>query len=307
MENRENLIKEKTGYLFYEQADETVKIVKSDGIAEKFKFGTGTRHNDGKLRYDLINPDAERDMVKVLTEGAKEYAPRNWEMGMNWTTVIGSLKRHLAAIERGEDYDPKTGLLHAAHLQCNAHFINAYYYIYPQGDDRPRKYLRTPKIGLDVDEVLANWVNAWITKFNMQVPKSWYFDRKIKQRFEELKNAGELDEFYLSIKPLTPPEEIPFEPHCYITSRPVTKEVTEQWLDNHNFPSKPVYSVDVRHTKVDIAKEAGVEIFIDDSFDNFVDLNNNGIFTYLYTATWNLKHDVGHMRLNSLKDLPLLK
>ena len=50
----------------------------------------------------------------------------------------------------------------------------------------------------------------------------------------------------------------------------------------------------------------GVEIFVDDSFDNFVELNKAGIFTYLYTAPWNIKHDVGHMRIDSLNDLPLL-
>jgi uncharacterized HAD superfamily protein len=103
------------------------------------------------------------------------------------------------------------------------------------------------------------------------------------------------------------PEDLPFEPHCYITSRPVSKEVSEAWLDKHHFPAKPVYSIDVRTSKVQVAKDAGVEIFVDDAFENFVELNNGGIFTYLYSAPWNQKHDVGHMRINSLKDIPLLR
>jgi uncharacterized HAD superfamily protein len=111
----------------------------------------------------------------------------------------------------------------------------------------------------------------------------------------------------MNIEPLIKSEDLPFVPHCYITSRPVSKEISEAWLDKHGFPTKPVYSLDIHQSKVKIAKEAGVEIFIDDSFENFVELNNGGIFTYLYTQPWNVKHDIGHMRINSLKDIPLLK
>jgi hypothetical protein len=67
--------------------------------------GTGLRFNQNKLRYDLVEPRAHRDMVKVLTYGAKKYFDRNWENGLSWTSVIASAKRHLAAIELGEDYD----------------------------------------------------------------------------------------------------------------------------------------------------------------------------------------------------------
>jgi hypothetical protein len=64
-----------------------------------------------------------------------------------------------------------------------------------------------------------------------------------------MRENGTLDEFYLSIEPLVKPEDMPFEPHCYITSRPVAKEITEQWLDMHNFPAKPVISIDIRQSK----------------------------------------------------------
>ena len=97
---------------------------------------TAKRYNEGKLRFDLIHPYANEQMVRVLTKGAEKYAPRNWEKGMLWSDVIASLKRHLHAIESGEDVDEETGELHIAHLACNAHFLTAYYKIYPQGDDR---------------------------------------------------------------------------------------------------------------------------------------------------------------------------
>lgn len=271
--------------------------------------GGGLRFNKGKLRYDLVEPRAFRDFVEVLTLGANKYYDRNWENGFSWTSVIASLKRHLAAIEAGEDYDPETGCLHIAHAACNVHFLNAFYYTFPQGDDRPKRFLKLPKIGLDVDGVLADFTGSWSELYPdiSSTPSSFFLDRKIKERFVEMRKNNTLDEFYLKLKPLILPEDLPFEPHCYITSRPVNKEITEQWLDILGFPKKTVYSIDVLESKVDVAKEAGVEIFVDDRFENFVELNNAGIFTYLFTNSWNLKHDVGHMRLNSLKELPLLK
>lgn len=270
--------------------------------------GNGIRYNIGKPRYDLVNPKAHEDFVEVLTIGAEKYYDRNWERGMSWTSVLASLKRHIAAFERGEDYDIETGKLHIAHAACNVHFLNSYYYIYPQGDDRPKSFMKIPKIGLDVDGVLADFVNAWADKYPdvSREPNSWYFDRNIIERFETMKNNGELDDFYLNMKPLVNSNDLKFEPHCYITSRPVNSEITMKWLDMHNFPKKPVYTVDIRKSKSEIAKTSGVEIFIDDSYDNFIDLNSNGIFTYLYTATHNLKFDVGHMRLDGFDKLPFL-
>lgn len=270
--------------------------------------GSGLRFNEGKLRYDLVEPHAFRDFVEVLTDGANKYFDRNWERGLSWTSVLASLKRHIAAIEMGEDRDPESGRLHIAHAACNVHFLNAFYYTFPQGDDRPKRILNRPNIGLDIDGVLADFAGAWHKKYPeiSATPNSWFFDRKIGKRFKAMKEDGTLDEFYLNIPTLIKPEDIPFDPHCYITSRPVTTEITQQWLDKNKFPTKPVVTVELQASKAEVAKKAGVEIMIDDSYENFVDLNNNGVFTYLYTAPWNERYDVGHMRINSLKDIPLL-
>lgn len=264
----------------------------------------GLRFNQGKTRYDLIPAFAQEQYAKILTIGSEKYAERNWELGMKWSKVIASLERHLAAIKRGEDFDPETGCYHTAHIMCNSAFLTEYYKIYPQGDDRPHSYLSTPKIGLDIDEVLCNWLGAWMHKFDIKdVPTSWFFDRQINNRFSYLKKHNQLDEFYSNLEPLLPPSEIPFEPHCYITSRPVDVEVTTAWLDKHGFPSKPVYCVGIGQTKVDVAKESGIEIFVDDCYDNFLALNKAGICCYLYDTPHNQRYDVGHKRIKSLKEL----
>jgi uncharacterized HAD superfamily protein len=107
----------------------------------------------------------------------------------------------------------------------------------------------------------------------------------------------------LNIPVKTPPSEIPFEPHCYITSRSIPKEWTEEWLAKNGFPSVPVYSIPHGASKVEVAKEAGIDIFVDDRYENFVELNRAGICCFLFEAKHNLRYDVGYKRIKSLKDL----
>ena len=263
----------------------------------------GLRYNKGKNRFDLVHPWSHEQMVKVLTIGAEKYADRNWEKGMTWSNVIASLKRHLNAIESGEDYDPESGELHAAHIACNAHFLTAYYKIYPQGDDRPHSYLKDVKIGLDIDEVLCNWIGDWSNKYKIETPTSWYFDKDLLKKFDKMKEKGQLKDFYLSLSPLIKPKDIPFEPHCYITSRPVSSSVSEKWLSEHGFPARPVFTTSKDKNKVDIAKEQSIDIFVDDGFHNFKALNQAGVCCFLMNAPHNQRYDVGHKRIYSLKDL----
>lgn len=258
------------------------------------------RFNEGKLRYDLVHPWAHEQMVKVLTAGSLKYEERNWEKGMAWSKVIASLKRHLAAIEKGEDYDPETGELHIAHLACNAHFLTAYYKIAPQYDDRPQNHRRHLKIGLDIDEVLCDCIGGMMEKYPEDMPERstyWKCPMFNKHLEEEKYNK----EFWLNLKPTIDPKSLPFEPHCYITSRSIDVSVTEEWLAKHGFPKAPVYSVP--GSKVEAARQAGVDIFVDDNIKNFTELNNAGICTFLMSAPHNLKYSVGFKRISNLKEL----
>jgi hypothetical protein len=262
----------------------------------------GLRFNEGKLRYDLVPAFAQEQYVSVLTAGARKYADRNWELGMRWSKVLSSLERHLAAVKRGEDYDPETGLLHSAHIMCNAAFLTQYYKIYPQGDDRPHSYLSRPKVGLDIDEVLCDWVGPWTEKFGYGVPEAWHFSYKNGEHFHSMNN-DEMNDFYINLPRKINPSDIPFEPHCYITSRSVPVELTKLWLQKNGFPAVPVYSVGFGESKIEVAKQSGIEIFIDDRYENFVELNNAGICCYLYDAPHNKRYNVGYRRIKSLKDL----
>ena len=262
----------------------------------------GLRYNTGKTRHDLVPAFAQEQYAKVLTKGSEKYEGRNWEKGMSWTGVLASMKRHIQKFEAGEDFDDETGLLHMANVMCNAAFITEFYQIAPQYDDRPLR--NDVRISLDIDEVLCNWLGAWKEYWGIEDDThAWYFDREIGEKFDIMKREGNLVDFYAGLKPLIDPKDIHFEPHCYITSRPVPKEVTEAWLDLHGFPARPVYTVDADHSKVDVFKASGADVHVDDRYENMVDLRKNGIFCYLYTQPHNARYDVGHARINYLSDL----
>ncbi|XAI97342.1 hypothetical protein [Leptolyngbya phage Lbo-JY46] len=263
----------------------------------------GLRFNEGKLRYDLIEPFALNELVKVFTKGAEKYPPRNWEKGMSWQKVIASLKRHIAAFELGEDFDGETKCYHMAHAAWNALALVSYYKLAPQFDDRRHGYLTTKKIGLDIDEVLCNWLGPWCKKYGYNKPTTWSFSYENFKHFTELAAEGEIEDFYSNLPRLIDPKDIPFEPHCYITSRSIDVEITKKWLQKNGFPTAPVYSVGFGQSKVDAAKQSGIDIFVDDSYHNFVELNKAGIFTYLYDTPHNQRYDVGHRRIYSLKEL----
>lgn len=165
------------------------------------------------------------------------------------------------------------------------------------------------RIGLDIDGVLAAFVKGWMKRYDdiKEIPKSWNFDPLIMERFETMRETGELDDFFLSLEKLIDPWELPFKPHCYITSRPVDNHITVEWLKRNEFPTKNnVYSVPLKASKLEVAKKTGVDIFVDDAYHNFVQLNEGGVKTYLLTRKHNKSFDVGDLRLNSLKDIPLV-
>lgn len=283
------------------------------------KLGTGSRLNDSKTRHDLFEPFAINEVAKVFTKGQVKYPtpPHNWLHGMNWSKCLASLKRHINAFERGEDfdYDPNckdcqegtcvnhTGLYHMAHAAWNCLALVSYYKYFPQGDDRIHTILPKPKIGLDIDEVICDWVGAWIKYWKMDVPTSWFFDYDITKRFEEMRNKGTLNQFYLDLKPRINPADIPFEPHCYVTSRPVPTFITQTWLALHGFPLRPVITVKVGESKVEAIKNSDVDIFVDDRYDNFEELNRAGICCFLLDSPHNQRYDVGYRRIKSLKEL----
>jgi len=97
----------------------------------------GKKFDADKARYDLIPPEIEEAIAKVLTFGAAKYGERNWELGMKWGRPYAALRRHMAAWWSGEDNDPETGMPHTWHAACCIAFIVAFEARGVGTDDRP--------------------------------------------------------------------------------------------------------------------------------------------------------------------------
>jgi len=80
------------------------------------------RKNSGKLRFDLIPPEADRALAQILTMGVAKYSERNWETGDAKFALgcLASLKRHLNEWELGNLLDEESGYSHLKHVLWNA-------------------------------------------------------------------------------------------------------------------------------------------------------------------------------------------
>lgn len=97
-----------------------------DALDEGVPAG-GTKYDDGKPPISLIPRSAIEEEAMVLAFGAKKYAADNWRKGFAYRRLIDAALRHMFAIADGEDYDPETGLLHAAHARCCLGFLIEHY------------------------------------------------------------------------------------------------------------------------------------------------------------------------------------
>lgn len=82
------------------------------------------KDDNGKPRFDLIDPYFEEDIAKVLTMGASKYAENNWKLNTDINRYISALQRHLNKIKQGEYIDDESLLQHTAHIACNAMFLH---------------------------------------------------------------------------------------------------------------------------------------------------------------------------------------
>lgn len=87
----------------------------------------GRKDDQLKARYDLIPPEAEEMLAKVLAYGAIKYAPDNWrKVDRAHARYFSAARRHMNARRRGEKLDPESGLPHTAHAMCCLLFLLTY-------------------------------------------------------------------------------------------------------------------------------------------------------------------------------------
>lgn len=91
-----------------------------DGGAVNPKEGAGA----AKLPLQLVPAAASCEMALALRDGADKYGAWNWrKAGINLSTYIGALRRHIDAIAEGEDIDPGSGVSHIGHVLAGAAIV----------------------------------------------------------------------------------------------------------------------------------------------------------------------------------------
>ena len=92
----------------------------------------GTKHDNDKLRMDLVPPSAIEALAGVLGFGAKKYGDYNWKKGIKHSRLYAAALRHLMAYWQSNTFDDESGLNHLHHALSNiAMMIDS-----PEHDDR---------------------------------------------------------------------------------------------------------------------------------------------------------------------------
>jgi hypothetical protein len=85
---------------------------------------TGIKHDDNKLRYDLLPFESLDEIVRVLGLGANKYDDWNWQNLENLENrYTAALLRHISAHQQGEIIDSESGCYHLAHVGCCVLFL----------------------------------------------------------------------------------------------------------------------------------------------------------------------------------------
>ena len=87
-------------------------------MSKKISAGA-TKDDGGKIRFDLIPPEIEEELARVVTYGANKYGARNCEKGFGYGRLYAAARRHLNAFWSGEDRDKESGLPHLSHALWN--------------------------------------------------------------------------------------------------------------------------------------------------------------------------------------------
>lgn len=86
----------------------------------------GAKHDRGKLPWMLLPLSCLRGAVRVLSFGARKYAPFSWrDVPHGRARYLDAAFRHLDAYQAGEEFDSDSGLPHIDHAIVNLIFARS--------------------------------------------------------------------------------------------------------------------------------------------------------------------------------------
>lgn len=249
-------------------------------------------------RFDLIPPFAEQEVLKALNIGAEKHGLFNYRTGKTWTEHISSIQKNLHQFKDCNDLNEE-GLYYIAKVAASAIALLDMYKTNPKADDRwTNKFQNKLKIGLDIDEVVADFLGHYMRWFKIDsLPPYWNCDFNIVENLDKIKDNKE---FWLTIPKL---RDVDFEPTAYITSRAwCDQKITEEWIMKVGLPAAPVITVCKKSDKIQVIKDLDLDVFVDDSYETFCAISKAGVAAaYLMNHPHNQHYNVGVRRIYDLK------
>ena len=123
------------------------------------------------------------------------------------------------------------------------------------------------RIGLDLDDCVFDFWGAYIERFGQ--PKS---DAEITYNVQNKLRKDK--DFWLNLEVIN---TIDFIPTLYCTKRVSAKRWTRQALLNAGYPDAPIYQMYYQHGQKSTMIKGRVDVFVDDSLKNFIEMNLNGV------------------------------
>lgn len=244
-------------------------------------------------RYDLIPAKAMSGIAKVFAQGVNNgHLEEGWKTE-NIKHLLNQLKKKLNDFEDMIDKD-EDGLYNIDKVAAYAMMIHDTLATNPHKDDRFDQISTIPRVALDVDDVVADFLGGFAEKTGLELNNYWACNYEIGDKLKELMND---EDFWVNLKVKNFPN---FEPACYISSRSIPVEFTKKFIQKAGLPCAPVYHVPWNESKVEILKREKIDILVDDKVQNFLEATKAGIFCYLMNAPHNLHFDAKGRRIYDL-------
>ena len=145
-----------------------------------------------------------------------------------------------------------------------------------------KKNFNSIRIGLDIDDVLSNFYESYSNYFNAKDNPKVLSDLIITRNVERILKKDR--DFWLNLDLIQYPD---FDPELFCTKRVNNKAWTKKWLLDKGLPNRPVYQLFLQSSNKADRLRGKVDVFIDDSISNMIQINLSGIPCLLMNTKYN--------------------
>lgn len=137
------------------------------------------------------------------------------------------------------------------------------------------------RIALDIDDVLAEFLEAYKVRFNTDKFPKRLQSANITKNVQKLRRDRA---FWTGLKVKN---RLNFIPELYCTKRVNLKSYTKEWLALNDFPNRPVYQMFYQSGNKATMIKGRCDVLIDDSVYNVTQAIEYGLPALLYTTSEN--------------------